>query len=131
MKFIGGGASHTHAASDIASGDIAAARLALIFSVANAPIVKTADYTLLTVDVGDWFAMDSASEQDFVVDGSLNLAPGQSITLGRWGAGEVPIVASGATVNSSSGLRLRAQYSVATLYCYSTDVYWLIGDLKV
>lgn len=92
---------------------------------------KTDHYTLLTADAGVMFTMDSSSNKDFTVNGSLNLAVGEQIHFLRLGAGEVAIVASGATVNSAGGLKLRARYSTATLLCVATDTYVLIGDLKV
>jgi hypothetical protein len=38
-------------------------------------------------------------------------------------------VASGATVNGTPGLKLRAQYSTASLVCLAADTYLLVGDL--
>lgn len=94
-------------------------------------VEKTADYTLLTADKDYMFLMNSGSNRQFTVNGSLDLPDGGMIHLGRKGAGEVTIVASGATVNSASGLRLRAQNSSATLIRTGTDEYLLQGDLKV
>ena len=45
------------------------------------------------------------------------------------GTGTVTVVASGTTVNGTPGLKLRAQYSAATLICTGTDTYLLVGDL--
>ena len=92
---------------------------------------KTADYTLVTADAGKLIIVDSASDEDVTVDGSLDLAVGQRIDVLRAGAGEVTIVASGATVNGTPGLRLRAQWSAATVLCVGADDYVLIGDVKV
>lgn len=75
--------------------------------------------------------MTSASNRDITVDGSLNLTVGQRIDLARLGTGTVTVVASGATVNATPGLKLRAQYSAATLICTGTDIYLLVGDLDV
>ena len=92
---------------------------------------KTDHYTPVTADAGKMFTMDSSSNKDFTIDGSLNLTVGQQIHFLRLGTGEVAVVASGATVNSAGGLKLRARYSTATLLCVATDVYVLIGDTKV
>lgn len=92
---------------------------------------KTADYTLLTSDKDYLIAMNSGSNREFTVDGSLDLPVGGMIHFSRAGTGEVTIVASGATVNSPSGLRLRAQHSMATLVCVAADTYLLSGDTKV
>lgn len=92
---------------------------------------KTADYTLLTADK-DWLiAMNSSSNRQITVNGSLDLPAGGMIHFSRAGTGEVTIAASGATVNSPGGLRLRAQHSMATLVCVAADTYLLAGDTKV
>ncbi len=71
----------------------------------------------------------SSSNLDITVNGSLDLAVGQRIDLARMGTGTVTVVASGTTVNGTPGLKLRAQYSAATLICTGTDTYLLVGDL--
>jgi hypothetical protein len=91
---------------------------------------KTADYTLVTADAGRLIIVDSATDEDVTVDGSLDLAVGQRIDLFRLGAGEVTVVPSGATVNGTPGLKLRAQYSAATVLCVGADSYVLVGDVK-
>jgi hypothetical protein len=90
---------------------------------------QTAAYTLLAADAGRLVTVDSASALDVTVNGSLDLAVGQRIDLLRLGAGAVTIVGSGATVNGTPGLKLRARYSAATLLCVAADVYVLLGDL--
>ena len=91
---------------------------------------KTAAYTLLTADAGDLVTIDSSSNLDVTVDGSLDLATGQRIDLLRLGTGTVTVVADNATVNATPGLKLRARYSAATLLCVGTDDYVLLGDLE-
>jgi hypothetical protein len=66
---------------------------------------------------------------DITVNGSLDLSAGQRIDLLQLGTGQVTVVASGATVNGTPTLKLRARYSAATLLCQATDTYVLIGDL--
>lgn len=142
--------SHTHSARDITTGTFATARLGSgtadntkflrgdhtwavpsggggIVGVSE----KTADYTLLTADKDYLFRVNSASARQVTVDGSLDLPVGGMIHFSRAGTGEVTIVASGATVNSPSGLRLRARHSMATLVCVAADTYLLTGDTKV
>lgn len=92
---------------------------------------KTDHYTILNADVGKLLVMNSSANKDFTVNGSLDLTAGQQIHILRTGAGEVSVAVSGATVNSPGGLRLRAQYSMATLLCVAADSYVLVGDLKV
>ena len=91
---------------------------------------KTANYTAVTADAGKLITMTVGSANNFTVDGSLNLATGQRIDIAQLGAGQTTVVASGATVNATPGLKLRAQYSVATLLCTASDVYLLLGDLS-
>jgi len=91
---------------------------------------KTAAYTLLGSDAGYLITVTSGSAVDVTVNGSLDLLPGQRIDLLRLGAGAVTVVASGATVSGTPGLKLRAQYSAATLLCVATDTYVLLGDLS-
>ena len=91
---------------------------------------ETADYTLVTADAGELILIDSALDEDVTVDASLDLSVGQRIDLLRMGAGEVTVVADSTTVNGTPGLKLRAQYSAATLLCVGTDSYVLLGDLK-
>ncbi len=91
---------------------------------------KTANYTLLTADAGDLVTVDASGDVDITVDDSLDLSAGQRIDILRLGTGEVTVVASVATVNGTPGLKLRAQYSAATLLCVAADSYVLLGDLK-
>jgi hypothetical protein len=91
---------------------------------------KTDDYTLLTADAGKLIIINSSSNEDVTVNGSLDLAVGQRIDVLRLGTGEVTVVASGTTVNGTPGLRLRARYSTATVLCVGTDTYVVLGDLK-
>jgi hypothetical protein len=72
---------------------------------------------------------DASSGVDATVDGSLDLSPGQRIDILQLGTGQVTVVASGATVNGTPSLKLRARYSAASLLCTATDTYVLVGDL--
>jgi hypothetical protein len=46
------------------------------------------------------------------------------------GAGQVTVAASGTTVNATPGLKLRAQYSAASLIVTGTNTFLLVGDLS-
>jgi len=92
---------------------------------------KTASYTAVTADAGKLITMTVGSANNFTVDASLDLSVGQRIDIAQLGAGQTTVVASGTTVNATPGLKLRAQYSVATLLCTASDVYLLLGDLSV
>ena len=95
---------------------------------------KTGAYTLATSDYGTMVQMNAAAA--FTVDTGLYNAPvGTQITLLALVAG-VTVTASGANVivNATPGLKLRAQYSTATLICLSSGASactWLLtGDLS-
>ena len=88
-------------------------------------------YTLVAGDIGDLVTMTNAAASTVTVPTGLGLAAGERIDLAQLGAGQVTVVASGTTVNATPGLKLRAQYSAATLICLSANTYLLVGDLSV
>ncbi len=56
---------------------------------------------------------------------------GTSIDILQVGAGQVTIAgAAGVTVNATPGLKLRAQWSSATLFKRATDTWVVMGDLS-
>jgi hypothetical protein len=87
-------------------------------------------YTLLTADLGKMVTLSNASAVTVTVGTSLGFSAGQSIDLLSLGAGIVTIAAGGATLNGTPGLKLRGQYSAATLYCVGTNSFVLLGDLS-
>ena len=119
----------TGAASTV-TGPTGATGAAGDWSTAQTTANKTASYTALTADAGKLITMTVGSANNFTVDASLDLSVGQRIDIAQLGAGQTTIVASGTTVNATPGLKLRAQYSVATLLCTASDVYLLLGDLS-
>jgi hypothetical protein len=92
---------------------------------------KTASYTLLTADAGKLITMTVATANNLTVDGSLNLSVGQRIDIAQMGVGQTTVVASGTTVSATPTLKLRTQYSSASLICTAADTYLLVGDLAV
>lgn len=99
------------------------------FSNSQTIDAKTANYTLVAADAGKVITMSSTSALTLTVNGSLDLATGQRIDILQLGTGQVTVSASSATVNATPGLKLRAQYSGASLLCTGTDTYVLAGDL--
>ena len=87
-------------------------------------------YTIVAGDLGKLVTLTNASAVALTVPAGLGLAAGQRIDLAQLGAGQVTVAGSGATVNATPGLKLRAQYSAATLLCTATNVYLLVGDLS-
>jgi hypothetical protein len=74
--------------------------------------------------------LSNASAVTVTVNGTTGLTAGQAIDLLQIGTGQVTVVASSVTVNSTPGLKFRARYSAATLFCVGTNDYVLIGDLS-
>jgi hypothetical protein len=95
---------------------------------------KTADYTLSALSERDsMIEMNSASATTLTVapSSSVNYPVGTSIDILRVGAGAVTVAAgSGVTINATPGLKLRAQWSSATLVKRATDTWVLLGDLS-
>jgi len=51
--------------------------------------------------------------------------------LQQIGVGQVTVASDGTTtITSTPGLKLRAQYSAATLICTGTNTFTLVGDLS-
>ena len=65
------------------------------------------------------------------LESSVAFAIGDRIDLLQKGAGQVTIVgAGGVTVNATPGLKLRSQWSSATLIKLDTNSWVLLGDLQ-
>lgn len=86
-------------------------------------------YQVLSSDAGKMITLSNASAITVTLGTSLGLVAGQSIDLLQLGAGQVTVAAGGATLNGTPGLKLRTQYSAATVFCVAANSYVLIGDL--
>jgi hypothetical protein len=95
---------------------------------------KVADYTLSALTERDsMIEMNSGSATTLTVapNSSVAYPVGTSIDILRVGAGSVTIAAgAGVTINATPGLKLRAQWSSATLVKRATDTWVLLGDLS-
>jgi hypothetical protein len=91
-------------------------------------------YTLVAGDAGDLVTLTNASSITLTVptNASVPFAIGTQITITQSGAGTVTVAgAVGVTVNSPDGdLKLRTQWSAATLIKLATNSWILIGDIK-
>jgi hypothetical protein len=91
-------------------------------------------YTLAVGDAGQLVTLSNASAITLTVptNASVPFAIGTQITITQANSGEVTIAgAVGVTVNSADGdLKLRTQWSAATLIKTNTNSWILIGDIK-
>lgn len=89
-------------------------------------------YTLVLADAGKFVTLNNAAAIALTVplESSVNYAIGTSIDLLQLGAGQVTVAgAGGVTVNATPGLKLRAQYSAATLVKTASNTWVLVGDI--
>jgi len=101
-------------------------------------IQKTAEYTLSAANERDSLIEVSHTGGTAVkvlipTDATLNYPVGTSIDILRTNTGEVTIEAvtpGTTTVNATPGLKLRAQWSSATLFKRATNLWVVMGDLK-
>jgi hypothetical protein len=91
-------------------------------------------YTLAAGDAGQLVTLSNAGAITLTVptNATLPFAIGTQITITQSGAGTVTVAgAVGVTVNSADGdLKLRTQWSAATLIKTNTNSWILIGDIK-
>jgi archaellum component FlaC len=97
-------------------------------------VEKTASYTLDDLDLRDGVVeMNSASATTFTIPTNATLAwpVGASMDIIGTGAGLVTIAGdAGVTVNSTPGLKLRTQWSSATILKRAENSWIVYGDLK-
>jgi hypothetical protein len=105
--------------------------------VLDAPLTQNQQtgttYTVVLADAGKLVELNNASAITLTVPTNASVAypTGTQINLLQTGAGQVTVAGtSGVTVNATPGLKLRAQWSSATLIKRATDTWVLIGDLS-
>ena len=94
---------------------------------------QTASYTLVLADKGKLVEMSNASANNLTVplNSSVAYPVGTQINILQTGVGQTTVVAtSGVTINATPGLKLRTQWSSATLIKRATDTWVLVGDLS-
>jgi hypothetical protein len=105
----------------------------------TAPIItiatnaQAASYTLVLTDQSDLVEINNASANTLTVplDSSVAFPIGTTVTILQTGAGQTTITPTGGvTINGTPGLKLRAQWSSATLIKRATDTWVAIGDLS-
>jgi hypothetical protein len=95
---------------------------------------KTASYTLASLDERDTIVeIGSASATTLTIptDATINYPVGTTLDIIQTGAGQVTIAgAGGVTVNATPGLKLRTQWSSATLLKRAANTWLVYGDLS-
>jgi hypothetical protein len=95
---------------------------------------KTASYTLSSLNEKDsMIEMNAAGATTVTIptDAAVAFPIGTSLDVLRVGAGAVDVAgAGGVTVNATPGLKLRAQWSSATLIKRAANTWVLVGDLS-
>lgn len=90
-------------------------------------------YTLVLGDKNKLVTLSNASPITLTVPTNANaaFATGSQINIQQIGAGQVTVAGdTGVTVNATPGLKLRAQWSAATLIKTATDTWTMVGDLS-
>jgi hypothetical protein len=93
-------------------------------------------YTLVAGDAQKLVTLSNASAITLTVASNATqaLPVGTQITISQFGVGQVTVVGaispSPVTINATPGLKLRTQYSSATLVQVSTDNWLLVGDVS-
>ena len=91
---------------------------------------KTTNYTLIASDVNKLVTMTSSSSTTITVPNGV-FAVGEQVNVVGLGTGLVTIASDGtSTLYATPGLKLRAQYSAATIICIATNTFLVTGDLS-
>jgi hypothetical protein len=100
----------------------------VVFHVATTP--SATGYTLLLTDDGKVVEMSGGGTLTVPTD-SVAFPVGSQITVLQTGASQVTVAGdTGVTVNGTPGLKLRAQWSAATLLKRASNTWVLMGDLS-
>ena len=114
----------------IVAGDLADAAVTSPKLAAPTLTAKTDSFTLALVDANCTMQCNKATAMTLTVPtSSIAFATGTVITVVNYGAGQVTIAGdTGVTVRSANGLKLRVQWSVASLVKISNTEWVLTGD---
>lgn len=103
------------------------------FSLPMTVATKTASYTAVLSDAGQFTLFSSSSATTFTVPPSSSVAfpTGTTLDVARMGTGAVSVTgATGVAIRTSVGNALRAQYSSACAILVGSDEWLLVGDLS-
>jgi len=102
-------------------------------TITYATNAQTATYTLVLTDASDIIEMNVGSANNLTVplNSSVAFPVGTILTVLQTGTGQTTLTATGGvTINGTPGLKLRTQWSSATLIKRATDTWVAIGDLS-
>ena len=91
------------------------------------------NYTMILSDTAKMIEMNNASANTLTIplNSSVAFPVGSNIIITQTGAGQTTLTATaGVTLNGTPGLKLRTQWSSATLIKRATDTWLAIGDLS-
>ena len=92
--------------------------------------VQATSYTLVTADDGKIIEMGGGGTLTVPVDGGTFVVPiGSVITILQTTSSQVTLQGAGSVVNGTPGLKLRAQWSSATLVKRDANTWVALGDL--
>jgi hypothetical protein len=94
---------------------------------------QTASYTLVLADKNKIVEMSVGSANNLTVPANASVAfpIGSQINILQTGSGQTTIVAAGGvTINATPGLKMRAQWSYATLVKRAENTWVLVGDIS-
>ena len=117
----------------VASTVLTAANLNAAYNQLTINAQTGSTYTLVLTDQGGLVTTSNASANTLTVppNSSVAFATGTTLIVAALGAGQTTLTAGvGVTVVSTPGLKLRAQYSAATLVKTATNTWLAIGDLS-
>jgi len=93
---------------------------------------QTDVYTFVLTDANKLVELNNASTKTFSVplNSSVAFPIGTKIMVSQYGAGQLRIAGlAGTVVRTATGLKISAQYGVATLIKRATDEWYIYGDL--
>lgn len=93
--------------------------------------VQSGSYTLQSTDTGKLVEMSGGGTLTIPSDAVYNFPIGTSIEILQTGTSQVTIAGSGFTPNSTPGLKLRTQWSSASVLKRGSNSWVVLGDLAV
>jgi hypothetical protein len=102
----------------------------------STPTFTTNAYTVVLSDKDKWLELSNgatAGTLNIPTDATANFAIGTQLNILQTGAGQITIAAvtpGTTTVNGTPGLKLRGQWSAATIVKRSADTWVAVGDLS-